>query len=179
MKLTNVIRDAFVHAVMDDVPSTDYDTQMRDLAVKKAIDRLPKKIQEAWKSEATRQFIKTGGIYVNHKMVQGIPGADSWNGFIGEEPPKDWFADLNELEALASKQAEERSELEQKVHAVAYSCTTRKALLEQLPEFEKYLPAEAPKASNLPAVANLVTDLLKAGWPKGGKKAKVEEPVAA
>jgi hypothetical protein len=38
----------------------------------------------------------------------------------------------------------------------------------RLPEFEKYFPAEdAPISKNLPALANMVADLTKLGWPKG------------
>ena len=35
-----------------------------------------------------------------------------------------------------------------------------------LPEFAKYLPKAVAKTDNLPAVANLVADFVKAGWPK-------------
>lgn len=36
-----------------------------------------------------------------------------------------------------------------------------------MPEAEKYLPKEAKSSTNVPAVANVVADLVKAGWPKG------------
>jgi hypothetical protein len=54
---------------------------------------------------------------------------------------------------------------------VAEGASTRKALVAALPEFEKYLPAEveAPVRS-LPAIANVVAEFTKAGWPKGEKK---------
>jgi hypothetical protein len=49
--------------------------------------------------------------------------------------------------------------------------STRKALVDLLPEFEKYLPADEAKAiASLPAVANVLSDFVKAGWPKNQPK---------
>lgn len=51
------------------------------------------------------------------------------------------------------------------------ACTTRKQAAEVLPEFEKYLPEDEPKAlRTLPALANVAADFVKAGWPKNAKK---------
>lgn len=44
------------------------------------------------------------------------------------------------------------------------SCTTLKQLNEMLPEFAAYFPTEGAPTKNLPAVANLVADLMKLGW---------------
>ena len=41
---------------------------------------------------------------------------------------------------------------------------------EAFPEFEKYLPSEAQPTKNLPALANVVADLSKLGWPKNATK---------
>ena len=47
----------------------------------------------------------------------------------------------------------------------------REALAAMLPEFEKYLPSETPALDRtVPAVANVVTDFMRAGWPKGQAK---------
>ena len=49
----------------------------------------------------------------------------------------------------------------------------RAAFVAKLPEFAHYLPAEdAPAGRSLPVVANLVTDFVKAGWPKDKKVTK-------
>ena len=57
--------------------------------------------------------------------------------------------------------------------AAAMSCTTRKALANLLPEFEQYLPEDTPAAiRSLPAIANIVADFSKAGWPKDKTKEK-------
>jgi hypothetical protein len=73
-------------------------------------------------------------------------------------------AELSE-KARATRQT--ISDLQDKLESVAKSCNTRKQLAELLPEFEKYLPADTPAAGrSVPAIANLVTDFTKAGWPK-------------
>jgi hypothetical protein len=54
-----------------------------------------------------------------------------------------------------------------KLKGVIDGCSTLKQLKTLLPEFEKYFPTEAQPTKNLPAVANVVADLTKLGWPKG------------
>lgn len=182
MKLTNYIRDAFIESVMNDVPSIDYDEQITSLIMKKAVERLPKPVQALWKSEATKVFVVTGQCRVGgHDAVSigGVPGFDDWGSkLMGATPEesKAFFAQFDELLAKRKEQKDRRHDLRAKVRAVAYSSTTRKALLEKLPEMEKYLPEEGEKASQLPVVANLLGDLVKAGWPKSEheRRAKVK-----
>jgi hypothetical protein len=70
-----------------------------------------------------------------------------------------------------ANQVEKRKELRSKLQATADAVTTRKALIDLLPEFEKYLPADEAKAvATLPAVANVLSDFVKAGWPKNQPK---------
>ena len=52
------------------------------------------------------------------------------------------------------------------------ACSTYKQLMTRLPEFEKYYPKPDAKSSNLPALANVVADLSKLGWPKGTTSTK-------
>jgi hypothetical protein len=78
--------------------------------------------------------------------------------------------------AVLSEKAEAAQQtvydLQNKLESVAKSCNTRKQLAELLPEFEKYLPADTPAASrSVPAIANLVTEFTKAGWPETKAKA--------
>lgn len=189
MKLTNAIRDAFVRAVMNDVPQVDYVEQVRTEVYKKAVERLPQAARALWEDPKTKPFVVTGMVHVGGRVrigVAEVPGFDggSWNTEMvgaakGEQEA--FFAQFDELIAKRDAQDEHRAGLESKLRAVAYSCTTRKALLERLPEFEKYLPEEDAKSTQLPAVANLVAELTQAGWPKGSEKevAKIEEAAAA
>ena len=45
MKLTNIIRDAFVRSVMNDVPTVDYSEQIREVVTKEAVAQLPEKVR--------------------------------------------------------------------------------------------------------------------------------------
>lgn len=58
--------------------------------------------------------------------------------------------------------------LKAKLTAAIAACFTLKQAKERLPEFVKYLPTDRDSTgtSNLPAVANLVADLVQLGWPK-------------
>jgi hypothetical protein len=79
-----------------------------------------------------------------------------------------------EVDALAEKASADkaaRAVLSQRLRAVAYSVSTRKALAEALPEFAKYLPAdEAEAMRTVPVIANVVADFVRAGWPKDKRK---------
>ena len=83
-------------------------------------------------------------------------------------------AEVDALKAEMDASNKARKALAEKLRAVAYSVTTRKALAAALPEFEKYLPPDdAAAIRTLPVVANVVADFVKAGWPKGKKPATV------
>jgi hypothetical protein len=168
MRLTNTMRDAFVRAAMDDVPSVDYDEQIRSLAVKTAVAALPAKVQAVWKDADTKHHLETSYINFRHARVSlQIPGA------VGDGSARTHVETVcAPLAEKAIEQTKARDELQRRLHAVAYSVSTRKALVDALPEFEKYLPADEPAAiKTLPVIANVVADFVKAGWPKGKKAA--------
>jgi hypothetical protein len=64
---------------------------------------------------------------------------------------------------------ETRYKAERSLAGVVEACSTLKQLKERLPEFTKYYPTEEAPTANLPALANVVADLSKLGWPKGAK----------
>lgn len=159
MKLTKNLREAFVRAVMADVPKVDYREQIQKVATTAAVAMLPSAVAAAYK--LFPEYIETRHVYVGSMYVY-VPAAESpvFSGDIKQE--------LSQLEALHEAQEESRNALRTKLNAAANSVTTRKALAELLPEFEKYLPADERTATlNLPAVANIVADFVQAGWPKG------------
>lgn len=163
MNLNKYDREAFVRAVMDDVPSTDYVTQMRDLGTKTAVASLPPEVQVVL--EKHPDYLERGSV--------GMPGRNSLYmvrpsyRILQDGYPEVW-AELVELESKNREQAARREALEAKLKAIIEGCRTLKQAKERLPEFEKYLPAErgVTGTTNLP-VANLVAELNAAGWPKG------------
>ncbi len=162
MKLTNYMRDAFVRAVMDDVPEVDYKQQIRDTARKVVIDAMPAKLRAVWDDPRLQDYLITDHIRVAECMYEYLPTYPNIKDSLD--------AQAHILEALRAKhraQETQRYELRVKVKAVAYSAKTRKQLAEMLPEFEKYLPVdEAAAIRTLPVVANVVAELMAAGWPK-------------
>jgi hypothetical protein len=84
------------------------------------------------------------------------------------------FAELKAIDDAWTAQNTLRNELQNKLEGAVIAYTTRKQLAAALPEFEKYLPPEEAKGSNLPALANVVTDFIAAGWPAGKANAAAD-----
>lgn len=168
MRLTKYIRQAFVRAAMDDVPKIDYDAELRKLFDRIALEALPKEVAALLSNPIIEPFLHRDWVSTPSGM-SNLPAYISRRtseAFISGANPKGW----EELKAmLARKQAQEdaRRELRYKLEGCAASVNSRKQLADLLPEFEKYLPESEPAAiRTLPVVANVVSDFVKAGWPK-------------
>lgn len=163
MRLTNFLRDSFVRAAMNDVPKINYEEQAQKIA------------RDFMKKEFARIFPK---IDINGEANQWLekcsldmPGSlgllytvNPHYAYLKDKPV---WEELKTLADLHAEQNKKHRDLQDRLTSVACACTTRKQLLEALPEFEAYLPAEEAKAAkNLPAVANVLSDFVKAGWPK-------------
>lgn len=174
MKLVNLIRDSFINAVMADVPVKDYQEQMIKITKKAIDDAMPKELKDAIKKNPSvenwlnKTYTTTpdGCPTVNYYKA-----ADRWNDdWLKKTCPNEWKI-LEDLGKEKIKQEKNIDELRAKIRACAYSCNTRKQLLDMLPEFEKYLPEnEAKTIQQFPLVANVVADFVKAGWPKSKVK---------
>lgn len=176
MRLTNVDRDAFIKAVLDDVPFVDYQEQARIALQKKAVELLPPKLRALHKEFG--HWIKTdvmwnlpGGLRGIH--VVSLDDADTKRQM---QEDKEFWQSIEKMASDASIQSRKIDELKSKLRACIYGCTTAKQARERMPEFEKYLPADddAP-IRTLPVVANVVADLVAAGWPKDKKTAKARK----
>lgn len=173
MKLTNYIRDAFIKAAMDDVPSVDYDAQAQKLIQDDIHEQVPVEVKKLWKkypewfSNDVRS-VETPGHLRNVQPLLWKPGYSN-----KPSPSPEVQAAVRDLAAKHEAQRIERNALRDRLHGIAYSVATHKALVELLPEFKKYLPADEPQAARqLPAVAGVVADFVKAGWPKDKKGSK-------
>ena len=162
MRLTNLIRDSFVAAAMQDVPKVDYEKQIIALYHRAMLDAMPPELvglYEKHKDWFNHSYKHVHGVNTSFRVVSPE------NTSIPLTPER--TRELGVLLEAHKQQRQTRNDLQAKLHGVAYGVTTRKALVEALPEFEKYLPKEEDKPSrSLPAIANLVADFTKAGWPK-------------
>lgn len=167
MRLTNMDRDAFITAVMDDVPKIDYQTQAEKIAREGLDKSLPEDLLAVVKKYP--QHFDTSTVRLPSPL-NNIAVRGPYNYSSLEKLPK-VEAELDKLAAKYQLQKEARRDLRTKIHGAIYGCTTLKAAQERLPEFVKYLPKDrdGTLTPNLPAVVNLVADLTKAGWPKGKK----------
>jgi uncharacterized coiled-coil protein SlyX len=184
MRLTNTIRQAFVKAAMQDVPKIDYAEQIRETLQKAAKAALPPKVRAVWEDNHLRSFVTDctehygfGTRPYRVSISVSLPSAHSYT-LSGYTLPKEVIEKVNELGNAWAVQEKTLSELSDKLIGAAASVSTREALVKLLPEFEKYLPVDESSAqkTNLPAVANIVSDFVKAGWPKQnqGKIAKAK-----
>lgn len=166
MRLTNFLRDAFVRAAMQDVPKIDYQGQAEKLARDAIKAKFAKDFPDMDYAKAGATGWFRGDSIALPYNINNI-SANPAKGYDMLKSDTKLWVKLEELSKLKQEQAAAHAALESKLQAVAYACTTRKQLQEALPEFETYLPAEEAKvAKNLPAVANVLSDFVKAGWPK-------------
>jgi hypothetical protein len=164
MKLTKTDREAFIRAVMGDVPETDYDELAREALYAAAAELLPAPVRALWDDPKLRSYVRCD----HRTMTPGVLSSFSCPAYV--EPVRGSKLDMH-LRDLADKKREQllaRGTLREKLMGAISACSTRKQALERMPEFEKYLPAERDPAgtAGVPALANLVADLTKAGWPK-------------
>jgi hypothetical protein len=161
MRLDKYAKQAIVKSIMADVPKPDKTKRRADLqaAIVKAMSPDVRKV-----FKSSPDALKTS--YFGDLMYDGV----HWNTrdlVVGDVPDE-------KLKELAKPYRDEDKAIDEariKLQGAIEGCTTRKALMTRLPEFEKYYPAEdAPMSKSVPALANVMADLSKLGWPKGKAK---------
>ena len=173
MRLNKSDKDAFVSSAMDDVPKVDHDTAAKKLVIDCLKANVPVDIQNAitkypdwFGSEHVLMPPNISGFYTTL-----TPRRVRWQDVVTD--PKD-VAKMQELAAAAKEQHQSRTVLEGSLRSTIEGFSTLKSALAALPEFAKYLPTERDGKvdRSMPAVANLVTTMMKAGWPKEKKDGK-------
>lgn len=176
MRLTHTHRDAFVNAVLADTPKVDYQTECRKVIEQHLKDRMPPKIAAALKDPACAKYFAHNYVTWSSNPWGAMtffaaPVAEHSRHGSYHITDVETVHKLNTLVDNHSAQRKQRAELETKLRAAINAFTTVKAARAALPEFAKYLPdPEKTVDRSVPAVANLVADLMAAGWPDEGKK---------
>lgn len=139
MRLIKSDKDAFVRAVMDDVPQIDYDEQMRSKCMAWAISIMPDKVRAVYNEFPQyfeTKYVNTprGCLGVHVPVLEYILDL--------EKLAPDLWAELVEIGTLSIQQSQARYTLESKVRGLIETCSTLKKAQELLPEFVKYLPAD-------------------------------------
>lgn len=160
MRLTNTIRDAFIKAVMQNVPSIDHQAEVDRLVRADVTAQLPAKVRAVAEDKDIRH-------HLNQCFIR-MPGAFSSIVVLAANTTCITPATRSALNALWEKeraQREQRKKLEDRLRQCAYAVSTRKALVEMLPEFERFLPEDTPAANrSLPVVTGVVQEFIAAGF---------------
>lgn len=188
MRLTKTMRDAFVRAALDDVPTTDYVEVIRKVATDDFISQLPRAVRAVFDNAATRDWVRTAYLYVGQDVPRIAGESRDFMGTSVTVPAMTddaklttkGAAEVQRLAVLEDARLKQLSKLRQTLRGAANAFSTRKALADALPEFAKYLPPDAAAADReLPVIANIVTDFVNAGWPKGAKPKSRRQALAA
>jgi len=184
MKLTQLHRANFVAAVMASAPTHDFQAEIDKLVRAEAIKALPPKVRAIHDDPELRCFVNL--VHVQFEAVRRSDGPELkvWSERTVSPgsfavPGYDYkpsTALKNRVCAILTKEAEQRVEcrvVETRLTAIASTARTRKELVELLPQFEKFIPADAPAIDRTVPVAEIdsvVTDLARLGVPQAKKK---------
>lgn len=167
MKLNIAKKKAFIRAVMQDVPKVDYYEQMRKLVQEEARQQLPPAVMKIYDNLKFTKYVNIESVWLRpaegESITVYVPSGRRDDKFTMRPDAQRKFDALGKADY---EQTLARRELETKLTAIVIGCTTRKQLVSSLPEFEKYAPTVNEKTANLPAIANVVSDFVAAGWPK-------------
>lgn len=165
MRMTKMLREAFVDAVLADVPEMDYRALYQRHLQEFVLKRLPDAVRKVYDNPEARCY-----LVLTHPYASNVGSLTVFCYSAIEESPLtvEESATLEYVRKLSEEQRDTQRALRSKLEAAIAGCSTVKSAHKLLPEFAKYLPSlEASTTPNLPAVANIVADLSKAGWPKG------------
>lgn len=155
MKITKYDKQAIVKAIMADVPKPDKTKRRAEIqaAIVKAMNPTVRKVFKEF-PKALREYhvgdLVSDGSWDSRSIVVGDVTDEMIKTILKPYVDQD--------DVFYSAQNKLRNAID--------GCNTRKALMDRLPEFAKYFPIEAEPTKNLPALANVVADLSKLGWPK-------------
>jgi len=158
MNLTKLHKQAIVRAIMQDTPAPDR---------RKWAEEIKAAIVKAMSPEVRKLYkTKPGAL-----RTASVPYTNQYRTWGDDMPVGDVTKDqIKEITAPYEKQVNERREMESKLTAAFEGIRTLKQAETTFPEFKKYYPTEAQPTKNLPALANVVADLSKLGWPKNAVK---------
>lgn len=155
MKLTKYQKESIIRAIMQDVPKPNKGIRRQEIqnAIVKAMSPESRKLFKLRPKALRTDHIGLaydGVTYNSRELV------------IGDVDSKK----LDEILDKYKKEDESIFDAQQKLSSAIMSCSTLAQAKKMFPEFDKYMPTEEQPTKNLPALANVVADLSKLGWPK-------------
>jgi hypothetical protein len=162
MRLDKYTKSSIIRAIMDDVPAPDKAKRRADLQAA---------VVKVMSPEVRKVYNKTPSALRTHHVGDVIYDGYGWNTrdiIAGDVTDKV----IEEIIKPYKAEDEARHATKRKLQGIVEGCSTLKQLQTLLPEFKQYMPTETAPTKNLPAVANMVADLSKLGWPKGKTSTK-------
>ena len=153
MKLSKLHKEAIVRAIMQDTPPID--------KVKRA-EAIIAEVVKAMSPEV-RKLYKTKPDALRRRTVPYTNQYSNWSDVVVGDVTDE---KIKEIAAPYKLQEDERNAMQRKLTHAFEGINTLKQALTSFPEFKKYYPTEAEPTKNLPALANVMADLTKLGWPK-------------
>jgi hypothetical protein len=158
MRLTRYHKQAFVNAVLNDVPEVDHRNTAKKMIEASVLRALPDIVRNVALSE-----------HKDYLQTQFHPLPPPWSQCIRvfkSPPPLLTAEEKDSLKQLAKEETEDRDKryaLREKLRVTINSCSTVKQAHALMPELSKYLPEESTVTKQLPQVSGLMVDLTKAG----------------
>ena len=150
MRLDKSTKQAILRSIVADIPKPTVEVAKLEIqaALLKAMSPLARKLYKQNPAALTKERLGYDHGFDYSAMV-----------VVGD-------ADFAAVVKPYVEAKDQRREVYNKLKSIIDGCSTLKQLKTLLPEFEKYVPTEEAPTKNLPAVANVVADLTKLGWPK-------------
>jgi hypothetical protein len=155
MKLSKYTKEAIVRAIFADLPKIDKSKRKTEIQAN-IVKLMSAECQVVYNRTPRALKTKYLGDVISHD------GYHAREVFIGDADEKK----IDQLCEVYVTEDEAREKARRQLSAAVMGYTTLNALKKAFPEFEKYLPTEDAPTKNLPALANVVADLSKLGWPK-------------
>lgn len=151
MNLAQYHKDAIIRSILNDLPKFDHKMRVAEMQAA---------LYAAMPADERRVYRKNPKALAYQTLYRSDYGLDHQTevrrgSVAAEEVLKPW-----------REEAKARSEMEAKLYAALKPIKTRKQFIDRFPEFSKYAPSESGTCSTLPAVSNVVADLVKLGWNK-------------
>ena len=149
MNLAQYHKDAIVRSILNDIPKIEH---------KKAVEEMQTALYDAMPADERRVYRKNPKALAYTTLYRSDYGLDF------QTEVRRGSVDAEAVLKPWREKAKARSEMETKLYAALKSIRTRKQFVDRFPEFIKYAPTEHGVCATLPAVSNVVADLVKLGW---------------
>lgn len=171
MRLTNNIRGAIIKSILDDTPKIDYDEEITKVVQTALYDLADPLMKRVYDDASLRGLIRDDPICY---VATGIHTGNNVYVLTEKAIPPSVIDECKRLEELDNKQTAVRNKLRVSLSALLKSFNTLEKLQKDVPEFEKYLQKGSSATTEFKVVsssANVLVELMKAGWPKDKAKA--------